>query len=169
MKNCILFILVTFLISCGQSNRNNHNKQLTVKSYKKINPDIHDPNDWIYLYIVLGSDNTYYYYSSPQVITDFSGINNWTASDKPLQEMLGPDTETMGEQTVDADNFSPEFQAEFEMDNADYFESQSPAEMGDYEGGGEPDAGSPSESSFDGGSDAGGGDSGGGDSGGGGE
>ena len=156
MKKLLLLLLIPVLFSCVHK----QHKQV-IHRYKEKKDD----NTFLYWYIIESADNasqTNYYYSSLDIITDFSDVVFTKSESIPFDEKS---VEELTPEQVSQEELSPETQTEF-SENAENFGGMTEDEMGDYEGGS-----TDNESSYDSGSDGGDSDSGsdGGGDGGGGE
>lgn len=179
---CLIFVLLFLLMYAnGCKERRHYSKKThqTVKVYKQHNPKYvaekytsgsSDDNEWIYWYII-DYNNTYYYYTSPNLVPSSSySTFNWSTAkanvESPITE-VSKELQSVEEQTISNDELGS--QMEQTIDTTE----QQIADMVDE---GNPNSGGYDTDSNDSGStdsgssgDSGGGDSGGGDGGGGGD
>jgi uncharacterized membrane protein YgcG len=154
-----LLTIALFAITLNScTNTGQHKKgdpSITVQSYKVPNDSTETADDFIYWYMITQSNGSYYYYSSPTPVSDFSSVS-WSTSETMPTELSGTGVESLDATSVEVDNLSQDMQTDISAD-MDSFD----VDAGDSDGGGY-DGGDSDGGGYDGGGDSGGGDGGGG-------
>ena len=125
----MIFCLL-FFVSCVYNVNNKHKHQKHFKEkvhcYKvhEVNTDGTDNSDvWLYYYVILMSDNSCYYYTSPTSISDFSKTNWISAKENPIEEIK--DEVELPEEEITSEELPETIQSEMDT-NPNEFEEATP-------------------------------------------
>lgn len=143
IKNLLFILLVSLITSCA-----NPHKKTKLHCYQTQTNNV----DVLFWYVWVGSDNTYYSYSSPSSVTNFTDIA-WVRTNGIPSELSNE--KELPEQELNENELSEELQAELEASP----EAEIDAGVNDtgVDSEASTDAGS-NDSGTDGGGDGGGGD-----------